>query len=512
MPRHRTEQWVPTVADALGANNVPAVKQLAALVEGGPLPSRKPELISLVSARLERDDVLRQLWGRLDETQRAAVAEVVHGPSAHLALDQFRAKYGRTPDFGVLDQSGFARSGRPTALRLFFGAELTMPDELRARLRAFVPRPRSVAIASLAELPDCSEPCDGPDSPDGPEVLTVRETEHTAIQELRTVLRLVEAGKLAASDKTRRPTGAAVRLIAEALEGGDFYGESDEGVGPIRAFAWPLLVQAAGLAELRGSRLGLTKAGIKALAADPASVIKTAWQRWLTTRILDELARVDAIKGQTGKGKRGLTAVGDRREAIANGLLDCPPDRWVAVDELFRYMRAIGLRFEVTRDAWSLYICEPGYGSLGYDGCGGWNILQARYALCLLFEYATTLGLIDVAYVPPAGARPDYSNLWGADGLEFLSRYDGLSYIRLTPLGAWCLGVVDAYEPQIGRGNARVHNHGEPRARRDRQAPRPRRSPRARAVYRAPVRLAVAVGSRQAARGDRARGQRCGRA
>ena len=53
------------------------------------------------------------------------------------------------------------------------------------------------------------------------------------------MLRLVEAGKLAVSDKTRRPTGAAVRLIADALAGGDFYGESDDGVGPIRAFAWP---------------------------------------------------------------------------------------------------------------------------------------------------------------------------------------------------------------------------------------------------------------------------------
>jgi hypothetical protein len=115
---------------------------------------------------------------------------------------------------------------------------------------------------------------------------------------------------------------------------------------------------------------------------------------------------VEAIRGQTGKGKRGLTAVADRSEAVADALADCPPGRWVALDELFRYMRAAGHRFEVTRNAWTLYIGEAGYGSLGYDGCGAWTILQARYALCLLFEYAATLGLIDVAYVPPAGARP----------------------------------------------------------------------------------------------------------
>jgi hypothetical protein len=87
------------------------------------------------------------------------------------------------------------------------------------------------------------------------------------------------------------------------------------------------------------------------------------------------------------------------------------------------------------------------YGSLGYDGYGGWHILQARYALCLLFEYAATLGLIDVAYVPPDGARPDYHDMWGTDDLTFLSRYDGLTYIRVTPLGAYALGSAPDYEP-----------------------------------------------------------------
>jgi hypothetical protein len=59
-----------------------------------------------------------------------------------------------------------------------------------------------------------------------------------------------------------------------------------------------------------------------------------------------------------------------------------------------------------------------------------WKILQARYALCLLFEYAATLGLIDVAYIPPHGARPDYGNLWGVDDLSFFSRYDNARLIE----------------------------------------------------------------------------------
>ena len=56
----------------------------------------------------------------------------------------------------------------------------------------------------------------------------------------------------------------------------------------------------------------------------------------------------------------------------------------------------------------------------------GWEILQARYALCVLFEYAATLGLIDVAYVPPADAREDFRRLWAPATLvsEPLRRFE----------------------------------------------------------------------------------------
>jgi hypothetical protein len=37
--------------------------------------------------------------------------------------------------------------------------------------------------------------------------------------------------------------------------------------------------------------------------------------------------------------------------------------------------------------------------------------------------------------------------MWGTDELQFLSRYDGLLYFRLNPLGAYCLGLTDHYAP-----------------------------------------------------------------
>lgn len=54
--------------------------------------------------------------------------------------------------------------------------------------------------------------------------------------------------------------------------------------------------------------------------------------------------------------------------------------------------------------------------------------------------------MIDIAYEHPAGARDDFHGQWGTDDLIFLSRYDGLRYFRLTPLGAFILNRTDHYE------------------------------------------------------------------
>jgi hypothetical protein len=196
-----------------------------------------------------------------------------------------------------------------------------MPADLKERLKAFVPPPVEAKIKTLAALPaaydlpytrwNSKTKTQETGTEDVP--LTVRETERTAQRELLSVLRLVDAGKVAVSDKTRRASSATIDAITNVLEGGDYY------------------------------------------------------------------------------------------------------------------------------------ICEFQYGSFGYDNnvC----ILEERYLYCLLLEYAATLGLIDVALIPPEYARSDYRSMWGTDDMVYFSRYDGLMFFRVTPLGAHCLGAESGYQP-----------------------------------------------------------------
>lgn len=273
--------------------------------------------------------------------------------------------------------------------------------------------------------------------------LVVRATEGAALANLRAVLQLCATRKLRCSAKTGLPGGASVAVVSQALVGGDFYPAE-----PISAFAWPLLVQAGGLAELAGGRLQLTARGRAALTGPPAGTIASLWKRWVSNGVIDEFSQVEAIKGQ--RSVNALSAVKPRRQVVARALAACPPGEWVKVDDLFATMRRTGLNPRIARNEralWRLYISDPQYGSLGYDGFHDWSLLEGRYTLAVIFEYAATLGLVDVEYTDPAGARDDYRDNWGADDLDFISRYDGLLAVRLNALGGYALGLTDGYEP-----------------------------------------------------------------
>ena len=457
--------WPLTLSDALSLLNVDVLRHLVDRLETPkPRPTRKADMIRVIGGRLTGDS-LRRLWERLGELQKSAVSEVLHGPEHKFSQEQFEAKYGVLPaDLG----SEAPRGAVP--LRLFLYPEdryvsrpRIIPVDLAERLRAFVPPPAEATLAVRDELPEAVEQRRRGYVPEGEKptfdrvALVRRDMEHSALRDLPTVMRLVAHGRVAVSATTRRPSAAGMQRIAEALDGGDFYDPSvkkerrwEQVIGPIRAFAWPMLLQAAKLAEPKGSKLALTKAGHAALAKPPEVTLRRLWERWLRNTLLDEFNRIDDIKGQQrGKGRHAMTAAVNRRPAIAEALRECPVGRWVHFDEFSRFMRASSLTFEVTRDPWRLYIVDAQYGSLGYAGYHDWSIVQGRYLLCLLFEYAATLGLIDVAHVDPNGARSDFWPMWGTDELVYLSRYDGLQYFRLTPLGAYCLGLAETWESSL---------------------------------------------------------------
>ena len=188
-----------------------------------------------------------------------------------------------------------------------------------------------------------------------------------------------------------------------------------------------------------------TARGRKALSAPPHGTVRDLWRKWVSSGVLDEFSRIENIKGQ--RSTTVLSSVSARRRTVAAAAASLPAGTWVEVDDLFAQMRRSGLNPTVERNSrslWRLYLADPQYGSLGYDGNHEWEILAGP---------VHPGGPVRVrgharparrgVHRPGRGALEDFGHIWGADDLAYLSRYDGLTAVRVNDLGAYVLGITD---------------------------------------------------------------------
>ncbi|MCG6879151.1 MAG: helicase-associated domain-containing protein [Deltaproteobacteria bacterium] len=447
MPTYFLNPICKTLEEALlNTYKADALKALAKLV-CHKIPNRKADIVRAICGVMLSFE-LKTHFDKLNPIEKATVQEALFAPDGILDKTQFKAKYQEAPPLGR--SMGWRAKGHLVDL---FVINRHVPEDLKKRLKAFVKAPKEDDIRHVDKLPevillDIEEKTVERD-------LFVRNTAAAALNNLETVLRLVEGGKIKVSAKTGRPPLASQKILGKLLQDGDWYKEEDihEGIGYIQAFAWPVLLQGTGLAKADGSALKLTNKGKKALKGNFPKVIKEAWSRWQSNKFLDEFSRVDKIKGQTASRHRALFPASTRRPALYEGLLLCTPGKWLTAKELIRSMLSKGFDFELARYAWKLYVGDAQYGHL--DEYGDQTMIKMRYVLAYLFEYAATLGIVDVAYIYPDGALSDYRGLWGwgMDDTNFLSRYDGLTHIRINALGAFAMEMTDTYDagPQKSR-------------------------------------------------------------
>jgi len=415
------------------------------------LPTRKAELIEWIERAARDEAFLKSYYEHMGSLERAAIQEVVHSGDGALDSFRFKAKYGALPR--ITTPWSYRREPEEfPPLAFLLGPGGLMPRDLQSRMKNFVPRPKGVEASSQEQLPEEVEIYRGNETAP----LVQHNTEHAAIQDIMAVLQLVDMGKVGASAKTGRLSQAGANAVRGVLSHGDFYpaemdieNKYDVQLGSlgIRPFAWGMLLQAGNLVQVSGSKLELTRTGRAALKKDPHQILAGLWERWLKSKILHEMNRIEAIKGQKS-AKHPLFAAAPCRHEIASTLSELEEGKWIKTQDFFNYLAAAGHGFEVVRNDWVLYISDPQYGSFG-DNSVTWNHTNGRFARAFLLEYAATLGLIDVALVPPWGALSDHGALWGAGDLSCLSRYDGLWALRLNSLGAWIVGKKETYVPSF---------------------------------------------------------------
>jgi hypothetical protein len=216
-----------TVIEALSSRSADGLRSAARLIDERPSSLKKDQVVRLIASRMTGQS-LAHLIGRLSSPEKAAVFEVAHSESFRLDRRAFEAKWGTLS--GVEgERSNLNRYWGNNLLSLFL-YDGSMPADLGEKLSAFLPKPPEDEIASCDELPELllfKNVTEGEGNPEGRELRSFV-TIQAALHELVAVLRLIDAGKILVSEKTKQPSKGSLNAIKEILYSGDYHEWSDE--------------------------------------------------------------------------------------------------------------------------------------------------------------------------------------------------------------------------------------------------------------------------------------------
>ena len=404
-----------------------------------PKQTRKAWLTEAMARGLSDQTQLQSFIQRLSELEMTFIRESVFNYDGFIERERFKEKHRSFPE----KQTGsrfYYKSELQDGVDVFFYPHAErygpakIPDPLLSSLKQLITPPE----------PDTLKTGPLPESLSGH--YQTFEREKLALSELHSLLILLQNKQLKVSEKTGVASSATLKKVAHDTH--EYYKEASckQGAGMefIVSYGWLRLLGNSKLT--RQSKTTLLPARKNSKGA--ADTIKELWEQWVTNHSHDEFRRIDNVKGQNGKGRRFFTDVVTRRQAIITALAECKNNAWVDFQDFARFMFISGAELTITTAPHYLYLFNPEYGEF-YDG--SWDGLEVRYLCCFLVEYAATLGLIDVVMVPPEGGGPDddYAGYYdGINEMDCLSRYDGLRYFRLTPLGNYVLGLTESYQEE----------------------------------------------------------------
>lgn len=423
------------LVEALSAHGNDYLKKLVKLVGGPSRLNRKDDLVMYLAHELLSPQQLRNHWNRLDDLSQKVIAATVHNDGVFDA-DAFVAQYGELPKRP--DHYGWNYIYNPIAVDLFIHRR-ELPEDLMPLLAEIVPPPDRFEIVGLDEAPATFVGLAGPVA------LLRADTERAGLHDLAVLLRLIDQRRVKLSFSSERLTPGTVATLAANLLEGDFFPlpQKPDQVDSIRLFGLPVFASAAEWVAHNSNTL--TEKGRAFLRTQDPALLLEAFETWMESGSFDELTRITALRGLRSRTIR-LTKPGERRAQIVEALSWCPVGVWIPIEEFYRALKIWHFDFDLEEGREeNLYM---GYGKeviyYGWsDQAGRWLLTKGLYVNVVLWEYLGSIGALDLLYVRPEEADfPAEAYYFDEDAY---SRYDGLKYFRINPLGAYLFGQATEY-------------------------------------------------------------------
>ncbi len=408
---------------------------------GGPRSlTRKADRARYLAQTLTDPQEVRRLWHAMDKLSQKALAAAYHN-DGFFNQEVFYARYGALPKRPK--SSSYLWSTEPILLDLFIHKFMG-----RARIHPLI-------MPLLADIVPPFEPFRLKGQEEPPKTVKVHDQEiellradreQAGLHDLTLYLTLLNQGKIKLSSSTGLPTPKSIETLTERLHQGDLFEEREKPQDAIIPIGLSMFCDGAELVTYKGN---LTSLGKQYLATRDPELLLEAFETWVSKGRYDELHRLKAIKGQRARGVR-LTRPGERREKIIEALSWSPTGVWISIFDFYRAIKIWELDFDLEEGGLDkLYV---GYRQGTRDWYepwasyeDAWMLTNGLYINLIIMEYLAAIGAVDIVYTyPDNGTFPAFP--YYSDQIGF-SRYDGLLFFRINPLGAFLFGQADAYTP-----------------------------------------------------------------
>jgi hypothetical protein len=426
--------------------NSDELKKLVTLAGASSSPKRKPERIEVLVQLLTNRREVKRLWEEMDPLSRKALAAAYHNDGVFHA-EAFANQYGELPQRPGQSKYGYLYgSGEWMILDLFFVYEhsynknldgLSIHPEIMPLLEPLMPEPDRFRLEGRTGLPEGVEIWK--EYPPAP-IVTV-ETEEAGRRDLLLFLALLDQKAIRLNSKGTQLTAKGVEVLSSKLNISDANIEDQQARGTIRAYGLTTFALASNLVR-RGN---LTELGREYLTTEDPELLLDAFTAWTASDVVDEIYRIDAIKGYRARGTR-LTKPSTRRERIIEALSWSPVGEWIAAIDFLRAIKIWQLDFDMEEGRTdNLYV---GYRHDRYQpwatGRDMWLLTNGLYIYAVLWEYLSTIGAIDIAWVDAEETVFPADTYYGYEE-DLYSAYDNLFAFRITPLGAYLFGQAGEY-------------------------------------------------------------------
>lgn len=405
------------ILNTINVDGYSSANSLRKLCEIAGIPNkygRKQELIKSLTEYYSRSEALKSIWDSIDAFEKDVVTHIIHcnGKPDYEELRELIKKHDPPSDnrghyfYGM---TGFFRYlAKDSKVYLLFPAG-GIPDIFVEELKNIVP-PFVIEYTVLDNPPkDC--------------VIIERENRANDFERL---VRFCNQNKVPVTGGGLMNKSSAVKLVEyagyrELCEDGSNDPNEARIISQLKVTLPLFMLAVSGglLTMTEGRALPDHNAGALITLPDH-ELIKSLYEAYMKTKSISEIEYMKGIKSS-----RKIIPWRYARQAVVKQLEVCPINCYIPFSEFERHIRLLDKQFIRPHTGYVMQVGQNGY------ECD-WSQFE-RPLIMLILSFFGALGITDIA--------------WETHEDDYGTFSQRVKAFRVTPLGAWILGVSDSYKP-----------------------------------------------------------------